>query len=235
MRGIKIAIAEDNAADLLITRKFIEEYCHSRKIDISIDGFSTAVAYLDSKQRYNAVFLDIEMPHMDGMELAAEIRKHDSRVVMVFVTNMARYAVNGYRVGAIDYVLKPISAFDFSLTMDRVMGAIARVREEKSYTVKSRESVTTLSASDIRYIESLNHHLIFHTSFGEQEVYGYLKDVENELGDGFFRVSSCYLINLAYVKTINGCDITIGDDVLKISRVKKSELIEKLVAYYGVM
>lgn len=232
---IKIAIVEDNATDSLITRKHIEEYCLSHKINITVDGFSTAFAYLDSERRFDAVFLDIEMPHINGMELAAEIRKHDSRVVIVFVTNMARYAVNGYRVGAIDYVLKPISEFDFSLTMDRVISSVERIREEKSYTVKSREGVTTLSASDIRYIESLNRHLVFHTAFGEQEIYGYLKNVENELGNGFFRISSCYLVNLAYVKTINGCDITVGDDVLKISRVKKRELIEKLVDYYGVM
>lgn len=230
---IKIAIVEDNATDSLITREHIEKYCLSHKINITVDGFSTAFAYLDSEQRYDAVFLDIEMPHIDGMELAAEIRKHDSRVVIVFVTNMARYAVNGYRVGAIDYVLKPISEFDFSLTMDRVISSVERMREEKSYTVKSREGVTTLSASDIRYIESLNHHLVFHTAFGEQEIYGYLKNVENELGNGFFRISSCYLVNLAYVKTINGCDITVGDDVLKISRVKKRELIERLTDYYG--
>ena len=232
---IKVAICDDDKEFRKNMHSIVEKHFLTKERSVWIVEFKNGNRLLASHVRFDIIFLDIEMPHMDGMELAAEIRKHDSRVVMVFVTNMARYAVNGYRVGAIDYVLKPISAFDFSLTMDRVMGAIARVREEKSYTVKSRESVTTLSASDIRYIESLNHHLIFHTSFGEQEVYGYLKDVENELGDGFFRVSSCYLINLAYVKTINGCDITIGDDVLKISRVKKSELIEKLVAYYGVM
>ncbi|MBO4990287.1 MAG: response regulator transcription factor [Clostridia bacterium] len=235
MEKIKIAIVEDNAEDSLVTRKYIEGYCLSHKINATVDDYSTAFAYLDSVQRYDALFLDIEMPHIDGMELAVEIRKHDSRVVIVFVTNMARYAVNGYRVDAIDYVLKPISGFDFFLTMDKVINSVERIRGEKTYVVKSRDGVTTLSVSDIRYIESLNHHLVFHTALGEREAYGYLKAVESELGDGFFRASSCYLVNLAYVKAVNGCDITVGDNVLKISRGKKRELIERLTDYYGGM
>ncbi len=99
--------------------------------------------------------------------------------------------------------------------------------------MRSHEGVTTLSAGDIRYVESVGHHLVFHTALGEREVYGYLKTVENELGDGFFRASSGYLVNLACVNAVNGCDITVGDDVLKISRGKKRELIERLADYYG--
>lgn len=217
----------------MATRTLIEKYCLTRNMDAEIDDFSTAFSYLDSEKKYDAVFLDIEMPHIDGMELADEIRAHDSRVAIVFVTNMARYAVNGYRVGAIDYVLKPVKEFDFFLTMDKVVGMVERMRQEKSYTLKTREGSTTISVNDIYYIESSGHHIIFHTALGEHEVYGYLKTVEAELGSDFFRASSCYLVNLACVRSVNGCDIAVGGDVLHISRSKKRELIDKLVAYYG--
>lgn len=234
MGNIKIAIIEDVAEEACVTQKFIERYCLSHNIDSVINVFSTAYAYLDSSLSFDVAFLDIEMPHMDGVSLAEEIRRHNNRIIIVFVTRMARYAVSGYRVGVIDYVLKPISEFDFSLTMDKVMTTFERIGSETSWTIKTRESITTLIASDIYYVESVRHHLVFHTAFGSVEAYGYLKDVEDELGDErFFRASNCYLINLTHVEDVKGFDVTVGGDVLRLSRTKKTELMNRLTDYYG--
>jgi len=234
MGNIRIAIIEDTAEDACVTQKCIERYCFSHNIDSEIRVFSTAYAFLDSTLNFDVAFLDIEMPHMSGISLAEEIRRHNDRIIMVFVTRMARYAVSGYRVGVIDYVLKPISEYDFSLTMDKVMAAFERISRETSYTIKTREGITTLIASDIYYVESARHHLVFHTALGSVEVYGYLKDAEEELNDErFFRASNCYLINLTHVENVKGFDVTVGGDVLRLSRTKKGELMDRLTDYYG--
>lgn len=74
-----------------------------------IRRFKDAVDFISDKMSFDLIFLDIEMPYMSGMELAKHIREYNKVSVIIFVTNMKQYAVNGYEVGALDFVVKPVS------------------------------------------------------------------------------------------------------------------------------
>lgn len=159
----------------------------------------------------------------------------DSRVVLIFITNMAQYAINGYEVEAIDFVIKPVSYFDFALKIKKAMRYIAR-NQDKKLTLNTQEGIVHLYVSDICYIEVIRHYLIYHTINGDYTVRGVMKEIEENLKNyHFVRSNHCYLVNLKYVESVNGNILKVSGYDLQISRNKKSEFLMKFTRYVGGM
>lgn len=173
------------------------------------------------------------MKFMDGMSAAEEIRKIDSEVVIIFITNMAQYAIRGYAVDALDYVLKPVSYFAFSQRLSRAIGRMKK-RERKLISVNIKGGTIRLDVANIYYIESQGHNLIFHTASGAHEARGTMQEAEQKLcGMNFFRGNKGYLINLAHVDGVcDGCAIVRGESLL-LSRARKKEFMEAMTRYWG--
>lgn len=102
------------------------------------------------------------MPGLNGMEAATALRKKDSSVLLVFVTNMAQYAVRGYDVNAAGFILKPVSYYDFLMRMRKCIG-ILQTRVEEYVTLNMRQGIIRLPARDILYVEVNRHMLTYHT------------------------------------------------------------------------
>ena len=109
--------------------------------------------------------MDVEMKFMDGMSAAEEIRKMDTEVVIIFITNMPQYAIQGYRVDALDYVLKPVSYFAFSQELDKAVKKI-KLRKGNSLLLLQDKGVVRLRLEQIWYLESQGHHIIVYTEKG---------------------------------------------------------------------
>lgn len=173
------------------------------------------------------------MKFMDGMSAAEEIRKIDSEVVIIFITNMAQYAIRGYAVDALDYVLKPVSYFAFSQRLARAIGRMKK-RESKYLLLNTKGGASRVNVADILFIESQKHTLCFHTVSSDYETSGTMKDIEEELKDlNFFRGNKGYLINLAHVDSVeDGCAI-VHKEHLILSRARKKEFMEALTRYWG--
>jgi DNA-binding LytR/AlgR family response regulator len=180
---------------------------------------------------YDIILMDIAMTYMDGFQTAEQIRKLDSEVVIIFITNMPQYAMKGYTVDALDYVLKPVSYFAFSQRIDRALARMKK-REKKYLTVTVKGGMKKLDISQITYIEVRDHDLLFHTGTESYPSKGSLSDVEQRLGVGsFFRCNKCYLINLEHVQGVQGGDVLVGNEKLQVSRAKKKELMDALNNY----
>ena len=173
------------------------------------------------------------MKFMDGMSAAEEIRKVDTEVVIIFITNMAQYAIRGYAVDALDYVLKPVSYFAFSQRLNRAIGRMKK-REQKVITVNIKGGAVRINIANIYYIESQGHTLVLHTILGDYESQGTMKEVEEKLADlNFCRGNKGYLINLQHVDGIqDGCAVVKGEPLL-LSRSRKKEFMEALANYWG--
>jgi len=233
---MKMAVVDDEkkATDLL--DGYIKRFEIENNISIQVSVFHNPNDFLNNYSRdYDLVLMDIEMPGLDGIETARELRRMDSRVVLMFITNMAQYAISGYEVEAVDYVIKPVSYPDFALKIQKAKRYIDR-NQDKKLTLNTQEGVTNLHVSDIYYIEVVSHYLIYHTVNGNYKVRGAMKEIEESLEKyHFVRSNHCYLINLKYVESIYGSCVKVGGDELQISRNKKNEFLMKFTRYVGGM
>ena len=231
---IKIAIVEDEVlyADQLqeYLKKYEEEYRETFEISVFQDGDQIIHHY---KAEYDVILMDVEMRFMDGMSAAEEIRKMDTEVVIIFITNMPQYAVRGYEVDALDYVLKPITYFAFAQRLNRAIERIKK-RTKRVISVNIKGSQIRMPIESVYYIESQGHTLIFHGVNGEVEAPGTMKEIQEKLRDEhFFRGNKGYLINLAHVdRVVEGCAVVAGEELV-LSRGRRKEFMEALAGFWG--
>lgn len=231
---IRIAIAEDEAAYRTQLGDYITQYATESNHQITTTFFTDGDELVEQyRSQFDIVLLDIEMTYMDGMTAAREIRRVDPEVVIIFITNMAQYAIRGYEVNAFDYVLKPVSYFAFSQRLGR---AISRMKKrEKSYlSISLRGGAQKLEIDRILRIESEGHNLTFCTLDETVTASGTIKDLEERLSaEGFFRCNKGALVNLNFVTAVqDGCAIIKGN-AIPISRARKPEFLQALAAHIG--
>lgn len=235
---IKVAIIEDNAEDANRLKAFLNKYCEDVKIKYDLIWFNNGMAFLDNlNSDFDVIILDIEMPMLDGMSTAKRIREIGSTSDILFVTNMAQYALQGYEVEAKGYLLKPITYFNFSEVMKKIIKGInARSAIREEIVVNTKQGIKIIKVSSLKYVEVMGHSLLFHTENGDVKCgRKTLKDLEKELdGANFARCSSCYMVNLDCISVITGNTITLFDGTsLFISRGKKQDFIKKFMDYTG--
>lgn len=231
---IKIAIVEDEQLYAKQLHEYLRKYEKENGEAIEVTIYSDGDQIVEKYQsQYDIILMDIEMKFMDGMSAAEEIRKIDTEVVIIFITNMNQYAIRGYAVDALDYVLKPVSYFALSQRLNRAIGRM-RKRESKMIMVNMKGGIVRLNIANIYYIESQGHTLILHTILGDYETSGTMKEMESKLlGMNFCRGNKGYLINLQHVDGISdGCAI-VKDEKLILSRARKKEFMEALTKYWG--
>lgn len=230
---ISVAIVEDDDRFAATIQAYLDRYAKESGATFQTTRFTDGYAIADGyRGGFDIILMDIEMGLMNGMEAAEEIRKSDEEVTIIFITNMAQYAIKGYAVRAMDYVLKPVSYPAFSESLKK---AIARVggRQNPYITVNYRDGMMKLKISDITFVESQGHRLSFHSG---KDVYETttcsLKEVEEKLQPfGFMRASSGTLVNLNKVTGTKNGYVQIGEIYLPISRGKKNEFMAALVRH----
>lgn len=229
---IQLAIVEDenSYADQLIefVKKYQSESGKTFKITRFKDGDEITNGY---RGQFDIILMDIEMKLMDGMTAAEEIRKLDQDVIIMFITNMTNYAIRGYQVDALDYVLKPVSYFAFSQKLGRAISKMKN-RSTKTISIEMQSGVKKLDIDNVFYIESEGHNLNFYTSGGEFSIRGKLKDFEEQLAPyNFFRSNKGYLVNLKYVDGVENGSCLIAGKQLLISRARKNDFMTALTEY----
>lgn len=230
----RIAIVEDEAAVQEQLTSYVQRYTRQYGTPFEVTVFGSGVEILeDYRPVYDIIFLDVEMPHLDGMETARRIRALDSDVLLIFITNMAQYAIKGYAVGALDYVLKPVPYFAFSQQLQKAVNQLAR-RVRHYLAVPVDGGLRRLDAATVYYIESEGHRIHFYTEDGEFSAPGALKALEEKLASQpFARCNSGYLVNLAQVRGMQDGMVLVGPHSLQISRPRRKAFVEALTDYVG--
>ncbi len=231
---IQIIIAEDDPKCFQELSQFLADYSNETGHIFQITHYDNGEDLVEHyKPGYDLLLLDIEMPFINGMEAAGHIRKIDPEVVIIFVTNLAQYAIQGYAVNALDYVLKPLNYFSFSQRLTRALRYV-RKRENHYITVTVKGGPLKLEISSIYYIERQGNYLTVHTRDGIYTVLTTIQQMENTLQDkGFLRCNRGYLVNLAYVTGLqDGCAVVHGEKLL-ISRGRKAVFLKALADYVG--
>ena len=230
---IQIAIVEDNELDMQKLQHCLEKYASENKLNFSITGFSNGMEFITNyKAVYDIVFMDIEMPLIDGMSAARRLREVDQATLLIFITNLTQYAIMGYEVDAMDYILKPVRYSQFSLKMRKIIQRCLPKRDKK-IRISTRSGDMLFPQDTILYIESQGHTITYFTENGPFVGYGTLKAVEPQLNPNrFFRCNSGTIINLAYVTRFSGSEVYLQDKVFTLSRTRKKEFMNSMGEYH---
>ena len=231
---IKIAIVEDEEKEAASLRALLDRYFAESGLEYSCAVFRDGVDFTDNyRADFDIVMMDIEMPLMDGLKTARKLREVDPAVTLIFVTNMANYAVKGYEVDAVGFIVKPVSYFALKMNMRKAVGR-ALGKRAVNLTVVTRAGVSVIPSDTLVYIEVRKHDLVYHTDTQTVCAHGSLKEVEAQLdADTFARCSNCYLVNLRFVRSLVGDTVVLAGAELPVSRGKKREFTEKLLNYVG--
>ena len=231
---LRIAVVEDDAPTREKLCTLIRDHAVSKGKDLAVtpleDGSSLLGGALSG---YDIIFLDIMLPGLTGMEVAERIRAGDPDVVLVFVTNAAQYAIKGYAVGALDFVLKPVNPYEFLVKLERALERAAQ-RRQHPITLQTADGVQVLSSRDILYVETRDRKLFYHTTRGCFAVRSSMQSAEALLGSlRFVRCNQCYLVNLRHVQSVQGDFVTVGRDRLEVSRRQRAAFLEAMLQYVG--
>ncbi|MCR5294846.1 MAG: LytTR family DNA-binding domain-containing protein [Lachnospiraceae bacterium] len=231
---LNVAIAEDEEKYIEEISGYLARCGEEGGEEIRTFIFRNGRELLDHYEpKYDVILLDIEMPEMNGMEAAKKIRETDRDVVLIFITNLANYAIRGYEVGALDFITKPLSWYTFSLRFRRAAERAAMHRDEE-ILLNVHEGVEKISVRDIYYVEVQNRFLRYHTTRGVIELRGTMKSAEEQLlPHHFAKCNHWYIVNLMHVKRITKDTVFVGNEELEMSRRARNGFLSALTAYMG--
>lgn len=229
---IRIAVVEDREYDRKELKKCLSRYEEETRQKFQITEFTDGEDIVtDYTAEYDLILMDIEMTFLNGMKAAQRIRELDPDVIIIFITNAPQYAIQGYKVNALDYILKPFSYFAFSESMGRALRSV-KTTEKEYITLALKGGKRKLDVSRICYVEVQDHLLLYHTTEGTFASKGTIRDAEGQLDPKkFFRCNRCYLVNLEYVENYQGSDVTVYSDTIQISRSRRKPFLDALNEY----
>lgn len=231
---MRIAIVDDDPESRRLLAGYLHKYEKESgeyfEISVFRDGKEIALNY---KPIYDIILLDVQMAHLDGFSSAKFIRALDSEVILIFITNMSQYAIKGYEVDAMSYLLKPVPYFAFSQELKRSMERVLK-RKNNYLILPVDDGFLRIDVREILFIESSKHRMTVHLKDIEYSLVGTMKEMESKLENAdFFRCNSGYLVNLAQVMGVKNNCALVGSYQLQISRPKKKAFLAALTDYLG--
>lgn len=232
---IRAAVVDDMKEDLDRIKSYLERYGREHEESaMQIRTYHSSIDFLEEyKSDADLIFLDIEMPGTSGMEAAREIRAKDMNVAIIFITNMAQYAVEGYEVDAVDYILKPVRYEIFAQKLEKAFRFLKQHRTS-ALTVNTNGGTVRIAAGDVLYIEKDRNYLVYHTTRGDFRERGTLHSVADRLGTLHFAgASNGCLINMDHVDMIQNDTVTVRGEKVPLSRRMKKVFIQSYMEYIG--
>lgn len=227
---MRIAVCDDERQYCEQMQLTIEKMYQS--LDVIVDTYQTGRELLHqfATRKYDVIFLDIEMPGIDGISLARKLREIDEELRLVFLTSHVEYALKGYEVQALRYLTKPVQEDKLKEVLSYVM---EQIRNQKKIWIKTDAGEERVSVSDILYLEAQNQNILICTAEQSYVVRYNLRDYERELREsGFFRIHRGYLVSLGKITAVRKNEVTLeGGISLPLSRTRERSLKEALYQF----
>lgn len=231
-----IAVCDDEKDFVAEMKVLLQNYTKETGIEFRISVFEDGKYLIENYDKsIDLIFLDIQMKDMDGLKTAEYIRKIDETVGIFFLTSLVQYALEGYQYQAVNYLVKPIKYNRLKTELNRWLEKYHK--KIPSIVVSNDKGSFKIALNTLHYAETSKRNLLLHTDTEEILCYRKMKDLEQELLPfGFFRCHTGYLVNLAFVKSVEKLEIELNSgEKMYVSKPKKKEFMEALAGYWGKM
>ena len=233
MEVYNIAIVDKSSDSAQKLVDFLNHFSKENGVEFNIEVYLEAVTFLDDyKPWLDMVIMDVDLPFMDGIKAGHKLREMDSRISITFITNLKQYAIEGYSVNALDFLLKPITYQRFETLIKKAIPVFI-ASKSRYILVSCLGGIKCVDSTDILYVEVRTHQILYYLNSGETiTTWGNLSEVKNNLPDGAFKKcnKSC-LVNLRNVRRIDGNEVTVGNKKLHLPRSQKNRFMEALTEY----
>lgn len=224
---IRIGIVDDEKQERDQLKQALARFGAENGTELNVQEFDGAAVYLAAQDRdFDILYLDIDMPQMSGMELAEKIRETDQDVILIFCTNLQQFALNGYSVGALGFIVKPIQWYSFHMYLTRALKVLQKRAGQKTapphIVVKDGTVTRLLDAAEIAYVEVRQHDLLYNLCGGDGKTEiiknrGSMQEIAAQLTPyGFVRCSASYLVNLRCITAVSRMNVYIGGAALPL-------------------
>ena len=232
-----IAICEDEKVVLEFESSLVSQWAAGSGCPLQLDTYISAEQFLfesEDKAPYDVLIFDIQMKNINGMELAKKLRARGSDAVIIFITGIPDYAIEGYEVGAVRYILKPVKAEVLNGLLDSVW-AERRKKAEDYFVLGQGTDVEKICFEKIVYIEARGHYVFLKAKDFEREwKAGFSETAASFDGRGFFCLRRGLLVNLCHVEKITRTDCVLDNgEVLPVARGVYKELNEAFIRFYA--
>lgn len=220
----KIAICDDESLIAKYNEDVVKKILNKNNIPHEIDVYNNMNdlihEFKKDKNKYSLLLLDILLGEDNGIDLSRKLRKMGVKASIIFVTSSVEFAIDGYDVEAIKYIIKPINSSDLESVIlkdyrNRQQFCLLKVKSEK----------VAIRLSDIYYIESMNKDFVIHYKDSKNIYPGKLSYIKEKVGEvDFVQVHRCYLINLRYVNEIKRNEVVLkNNEVVPLSKSRYKE------------
>lgn len=232
---LHIAICDDEKDFVEHLTGLLLQYSRDTGREIKITAYFDGMELIEKYDTtIDLIFLDICMKMVNGLHAAERIRQMDENVGIIFLTTLTQYGLEGYKYQATNYIIKPLKYVRLKSEMDKFVRRRQK-DETPSLVIANDTGKYKVSLKSIRYIETYNRNLMFHTENENIICYKSMKEVEKQLADrSFVRCHTSYIVNLFYVKGIKKLDIELNTgETIPVSQPKRKEFMERLADYWG--
>lgn len=231
----RILVLEDDAREADVLINHVNRYAKETSATLTVKWSRSPMELQDISAVCDVCFMDIDMPGMSGMEAATLLRTYDEVTPIVFVTNLAQYAVRGYEVDAVGFMVKPVSYGAFRMRMDKALLVLERSRPA-SLQIRSKGTSRVLRLDDVVFAESRGHDVVYHLVGGEDvSERSTLQAVVERLEDQpFVRISRGVLVNATHVRSYRGNEVRMDEGtVLTFGRTMRSDAARAINDFFG--
>ncbi len=209
---IKIAICDDERAEIAYLTALVGKWGAERGIAVRLSSYESAESFLfafEDEKAVDILLLDIQMKEMDGVALARLIRRDDETVQIVFITGYPDFIAEGYDVSALHYLMKPVKEDKLLEVLDK---AISHLQKTPRIIIFPKTGGDIkINADDIIYAEVLSHTVSLYLEKGKEEFGVRISDMEDLLGDGFFKCHRSYIVSMKYVRRVTKTAMVLTD------------------------
>lgn len=231
---LKIAICDDEQNQIEYAYGVVCGWASKNCHIVEIKTYSSSKAFLfdySEEKDFDILLLDIEMPGMNGMDLAKLIRKENDTVQIVFITGYPEFIYEGYDVSALHYLMKPVKKEKLISVLDKASERFEK--KEESIVLETANGMTRIAFSQIMSAEAIGHTTLLTLNNRKETVKIGINDLEKNLNDSFIRCHRSYLVGIRYISKITKTDVILDSgDIVPLSRRMYAQVNQKFISFY---